>query len=1307
MIGKKLGQYEITEEVGQGGMATVYRAYHKSMDRHVAIKIIRSNILSDKVSKERFQREAKLIAKLEHPHLLPVYDFEGKSVPPYIVMRFLEGGTLKQVIEKGNLPLGESLYMLRQIASALDYAHRQGVVHRDLKPSNIMIDKEGNAFVADFGIARIEEAEGENLTETGAAVGTPAYMAPEQAVNNGNLDHRIDVYALGVIIFEILAGEHPFPKESPIEVLMAHIQEPVPDIQSVNKNLPESLNKVFHKVLAKKPDDRFSSASELVEAISSKLNADPSKEPAQLRQMTESFAADQLAAMLSKAEGRSQTGTSSREHQRQMTAVYLDASAYAEVLYETGEPDAVRKTVDNLWDSLSEIAVNHGGILESRTGESGLLLWGREGTQESDPEQAIRAALAMKELIEEETPDRLGKSDEPLPFKAGISTGPILLTREGDSGTYTTSGVTMTLASRLKDSAPPGEILIAHDTFTHGRGIFNMETLPPIRMRGRTDPIEVYVVKLARARAFRIQSRGIEGIETKMIGRDNDLKLLQDSMQLAIEDKETQVVTVIGDAGVGKSRLLFEFTNWVDLIGETLWFFEARATQPSQVQPFSLTRDLFSFRFQISDNDLLSVVHKKFIQGIEGFLGKGSEEKARFIGQLVGFDFSEDPAVNAAMKDNKESFQQTALDYLGDFFTTAAKINPLFIQVEDIHWADDKSLDLLNDLARLNPNLPLFIIYMARPGIFERRASWGEGQLFHHKLQLEPLTRLDSRRLVRELLKKVEEVPVELRDMIIDRAEGNPFFAEELIKSLIDDHVILKGEEVWTLDMARFRQIRVPQTLTGVLQGRLDTLEEAQRALLQRASVVGRIFWESSVIHLSNVDGVNTSTTASLLDGLREREMILKREESNFEGTNEYLFRHAILRDVTYESIVPHQRRTYHKLMAEWLVKIAGERIDEYTPLIAEHYEAAHEIKEAVHYIRLAAFRIFNSGGTKESINLIDKALGMFTVEENPNTWIQTYLIKAYSLYGIGKFGNLIKDLEEIEPIAETLTDLEVKADFFIQFGRAYMVRGDSKLAKINLEKGLRIARETENRLQEAIALRQLGNVAQIEGDVSASIDYAEKSKAIGEELNDNDLILSALNSLGNIYSTKPETYQKALEIYNHGYSLAIEHSLSHFLLYIFSNRTFLHIRMGNYDLAIQGSEETITLATQQGNTGFIGAGYGSLAEAYIFQEDFESARQNLAKGLKISVELDSPIFVLEGIKLAGALLLAEKNNEKGMAWFGMVIEDDRTIEDTKNDIIIYQKTFAPEISDSEWEEGLAKGKDLKIKDVVDEILNF
>jgi len=180
MIGKKLRAYEITEEIGSGGMATVFRAYQPSMDRHVAIKVIRSSILHDPALRERFQREARLIARLEHPHLLPVYDFDGEHDPPYIVMRYLEGGTLKQVQQKGRIPRDELLYILRQLAGALDYAHRQGVVHRDLKPSNVMIDREGNAFLTDFGIARAVGMD-KDLTGTGLMIGTPGYMAPEQA----------------------------------------------------------------------------------------------------------------------------------------------------------------------------------------------------------------------------------------------------------------------------------------------------------------------------------------------------------------------------------------------------------------------------------------------------------------------------------------------------------------------------------------------------------------------------------------------------------------------------------------------------------------------------------------------------------------------------------------------------------------------------------------------------------------------------------------------------------------------------------------------------------------------------------------------------------------------------------------------------------------------------------------------------------------------------------------------------------------------------------------------------------------------
>jgi len=183
MIAPKLGPYELIEEIGRGGMAAVYRAHQPSMERMVAIKVILTNIARDESAVQRFQREARLIARLEHAHILPVYDFDGGHEPPYIVMRYLAGGTLKEVLEQGSLPPAEAGYLLRQVGSALDYAHRQGIIHRDIKPSNIMIDREGNTFVTDFGIARIAAgAEGERqITATGAIVGTPDYMSPEQA----------------------------------------------------------------------------------------------------------------------------------------------------------------------------------------------------------------------------------------------------------------------------------------------------------------------------------------------------------------------------------------------------------------------------------------------------------------------------------------------------------------------------------------------------------------------------------------------------------------------------------------------------------------------------------------------------------------------------------------------------------------------------------------------------------------------------------------------------------------------------------------------------------------------------------------------------------------------------------------------------------------------------------------------------------------------------------------------------------------------------------------------------------------------
>ncbi len=265
MVPRKIGPYEIIDELGAGGMATVYRARQESMGRYVAIKVIHQGIALNEVAVERFQREARVIALLEHPHILPVYDYDGTHNPPYIVMRYLPTGTLKDIMQRSVLPLEDIAHVYRQLGSALDYAHRSGVVHRDIKPSNIMIDGDGNAFITDFGIARFAES-GEDLTGTGMAVGTPGYMAPEQTMG-ADIDGRADVYSLGAMLFEMLTNRPAYVADTPMAVLLKHINEPIPSILEVNPNLSPELDAIVRRGLAKNRDERYQSGDELANAL--------------------------------------------------------------------------------------------------------------------------------------------------------------------------------------------------------------------------------------------------------------------------------------------------------------------------------------------------------------------------------------------------------------------------------------------------------------------------------------------------------------------------------------------------------------------------------------------------------------------------------------------------------------------------------------------------------------------------------------------------------------------------------------------------------------------------------------------------------------------------------------------------------------------------------------------------------------------------------------------------------------------------------------------------------------------------------
>ncbi|HEC23742.1 MAG TPA: serine/threonine protein kinase [Chloroflexi bacterium] len=264
-IGKKLGNYEIVELIGKGGMASVYRAFQPSMNRHVAIKIMSRQISDDEVFVRRFKNEAQLIAQLEHAHILPVYDFGEESGVLYIVMRYLPTGSLAERIPPEGMPLEDAERIFSQIASALDYAHSRGIIHRDLKPGNILIDQQGNAFLTDFGIAKSLEHT-LNLTKTDSVVGTPAYMSPEQALGEP-LDARSDIYALGVVLFEMLTGKTPFRGDNPMTVMLKHINEPPPRPARLKAGIHQAVENVVLKSLAKRPDDRYQRAGDMAAAL--------------------------------------------------------------------------------------------------------------------------------------------------------------------------------------------------------------------------------------------------------------------------------------------------------------------------------------------------------------------------------------------------------------------------------------------------------------------------------------------------------------------------------------------------------------------------------------------------------------------------------------------------------------------------------------------------------------------------------------------------------------------------------------------------------------------------------------------------------------------------------------------------------------------------------------------------------------------------------------------------------------------------------------------------------------------------------
>ena len=589
---------------------------------------------------------------------------------------------------------------------------------------------------------------------------------------------------------------------------------------------------------------------------------------------------------------------------RQVSILFMDVVG-STALAQHLDPEAISAVMDDALTRATALVEAHGGKVLQYAGDNVLAAFGASEAREDDAERAVRCGLALVELgTLLGTEVRAAHGHDGFNVRVGVHTGAVLL-GGGVDADGSIRGIAVNIAARMEQTAPAGALRISHDAYTQVRGLFEVDPQEPMAVKGVDEPMRSYLVLRARPRSFRLGSRGIEGVATRMIGRDAELEALQDAFKRLFVDRGLAAVTIVADAGIGKSRLLHEFAAWSDARPEGFVLFRGRATPQTQGQPFGLLRDLVAWRFRIADDDTVEAARRKMEDGIVPLFADEdgaelAEAHAHLLGHLIGIEWRESRHVQGILEDPRQ-IRNRAFHAAAQLLRRLTRVegSPAVVELEDLHWADNESLDFLAYLAEVDRDVPLLLVACSRPTLFERRPSWCAEKV-HRRIDLQPLGKDMSRVLAGELLGKLAEVPAALRELVIGGAEGNPFYMEELVKMLIDQGAIETGE-VWKVNAERLLLTKVPTTLTGVLQARLDGLPAPERLTLQQASVIGPVFWDRALVALD-------TKASETLPELVRRELALPRADSRHDDLRCIVARGA----VTGEASPPNSVTSVH-----------------------------------------------------------------------------------------------------------------------------------------------------------------------------------------------------------------------------------------------------------------------------------------------------------------------------------------------------------------------------------------------------------
>lgn len=716
---------------------------------------------------------------------------------------------------------------------------------------------------------------------------------------------------------------------------------------------------------------------------------------------------------------------------RNATVLFADVSGFTSIC-RVNDAENVTEAINSLWQSLDSIIISFGGTVDKHIGDCVMAVWGIQGVREDDPVRAVNAALSMQEASSAISGDSRGLIP-PFRIRIGVHTGPVFMSRVGLGNEFTVIGDTVNIASRLQNIAPLGSVLITRSTWKSLHGRFQCAEQPPVNVRGITDEIHTWLVTGRAPGRYMGLNTSILGLETGMVGRQKELRELAEQFTGIIDNGGTRMVTVTGEAGIGKSRLLHEFRCSIEDADQII-FFNARCTPGMEDMPCSMFRDVLRFSFGVLESDSSETAIEKLLGGMTRFIPPEDAVLACFY---AGFDIS-----SSRFKPGNDS-ASGGKSALLSFFRKASLSNPVLLYLEDIHWADPVSLDLALELVSWNPGGSLLAVCLARPPLFERKPDWGKG-LPGALISLMPLSKEECGVMTETILSSLDVLPEELMSLITMNADGNPFYVEELIKMLAEDGVIDIGNR--RVNTEALTGIGVPGTLTGVLQARLDSLAAEERKTLQMASVVGRVFWDMTVGDLAG--GSDLSGIEVHLSSAERRDLVHRMEQSTFLNSGEYLFKHAILRDVTYETVLLKARRKYHRLVARWLLKNAGDRISEFQGIVASHFEAGEEWPEALKWLRLAGDSAVNTSGYFEAVSIFTRALSIPAEYLESETTTELLVKRGVSLEKLSEYCRAEEDLQRAVEIAEELSLHRWKAEALSTLTWICVVTGRKDLAR-------------------------------------------------------------------------------------------------------------------------------------------------------------------------------------------------------------------------------------------------------------------